>query len=743
MEPLREDWRQAMIAVEQARDDGDVKLAQRRVRAFHDQLRRTRVLDPACGTGNFLYIALEAMKALEAEVLETLAQLGASEGLGLDSVDPRQFLGLELNERAVPIAELVLWIGYLQLHYKTHSGHPAEPILQAYGTIRRCDAVLAWDGEVPSDAAGAQLPRRPYRPEWPEAEFIVGNPPFIGGKDLRLRLGGAKAEALWAAHPQMNRAADLVMYWWDHAAELLTKENTALRRFGFVTTNSITQPHQRQTLERHLAGSNPVHLAYAIPDQPWNRATVTAAAVRVTMTVAEAGSGTGVRLELVSETALDSDEPDLKFRRTQGRINSDLTIGLDLTRASPLLANRGLCSPGVKLHGAGFIVSLQQANSLGLGRRPGLERYIRPYRNGRDIVQQPRDAWVIDLYPLPADQVRARFPEVYQHLLTTVKPHRDTNPMSFRRENWCWFGATHEMYRSFTAGLGRYVATPETAKHRIFVFLPSEVRADNMLVNFGTSDAFHLGVLSSRPHLLWARATGSVLEDRPRYTKSTCFDPFPFPDPPDGLRRSIEQTAEELDATRTRVQQEHPDLTLTAIYNAIQAPGSLEDFGTMARGRVLILRELHARLDALVLQSYGWALDLTSSDILTRLADLNAVRRREEQAGEVLWLRPGYQVPRFAANRPPLSRQEKRLQPSGAAPERAPLFPRDRSVQPVAVLQMLETLGGPRSVTDLAGKFGGRVRSIDQKIASALVTLARYGRITVLPDGRHLARRAA
>ena len=212
-------------------------------------------------------------------------------------------------------------------------------------------------------------------------------------------------------------------------------------------------------------------------------------------------------------------------------MNSDLTIGADLTAAAPLLANRGLCSPGVKLHGAGFIVSLEEARALGLGRRPGLEYHILPYRNGRDVVQQGRRAWVIDLYPLAADTVRMRFPEVYQHLLATVKPHRDLNRMPFRRDNWWWLGATHEVYRAFTAGLDRYICTPETAKHRIFTFLGAGVRADNMLVNFGLSDGFHLGVLSSRAHLAWAQATGATLEDRPRYTKSACFDPFPSPTP--------------------------------------------------------------------------------------------------------------------------------------------------------------------------------------------------------------------
>ncbi len=581
MEPLREDWRRTQTKIERARNGGAPERAQRWARKFHHRLRKLRVLDPACGTGNFLYIALELIKGLETEVLETLVQLGAPELLALEMVDPRQFIGLEINPRAAVIAELVLWIGFLQVHYRTHASHPAEPILQAYETVKISDAVLTWDGYpfpnvILSEGRRIEALSNPRRPFWPEADFIVGNPPFMGGKDLRARLGDLYTEALWAAHPQMNHSADLVMYWWDHAAERLVQEGGHLRRFGFVTTNSLTQSFQRQTLERHLNDPRPLHLAYAIADHPWTRVAPDAAAVRVAMTVAQAGRGDGVRMEIVTETASASDEPQLEFKRSFGRINSDLSVGVDLTKATALRANRGICSPGVKLHGAGFIVSLEKAHQLGLSRRPGLDDYIRPYRNGRDIVQQARDAWVIDLYPLPSEAVRTRFPEVYQHLLATVKPHRDANRMAFRRQNWWWFGATHEMYRSFTEGLPRYIATPETAKHRIFVFIPEGVRADNMLVNFGLSESYHLGVLSSRVHLAWALATGAVLEDRPRYTKSACFEPFPFPVPTAALHRRIGAVAEELQATRVRIQAEHPQLTLTALYNglSVQASGA-------------------------------------------------------------------------------------------------------------------------------------------------------------------------
>ncbi|WP_174301278.1 class I SAM-dependent DNA methyltransferase [Caulobacter sp. S45] len=748
MEPLRADWQKALSKIERARNEGAPKRAQKWARRFHHYLRKLRVLDPACGTGNFLYIALELIKGLETEVLETLVQLGAPELLALEMVNPHQFLGLEVNPRAAVIAELVLWIGFLQIHYRTHAGHPAEPILEAYETVQIRDAVLTWDGYpfpgvVQSGGRSIEALPNPRRPAWPEVDFIVGNPPFMGGKDLRARLGDLYAEALWAAHPQMNRSADLVMYWWDHAAERLVQEGSRLRRFGFVTTNSLTQSFQRQTLERHLNGERPLHLVYAIADHPWTRAAPDAAAVRVAMTVAQGGPGEGMRLEIVGEGALDGDDPQLDFRRSPGRINSDLSVGVDLTKATPLLANRGLCSPGVKLHGAGFIVSHGRARELGLGRRPGLEAHIRPYLNGRDIAQQSRDAWVIDLYPLASETVCARFPEVYQHLLASVKPHRDANRMAFRREHWWWFGATHETYRSFTAALPRYIATPETAKHRIFVFVPAGVRADNMLVNFGLSESFHLGVLSSRVHLAWALATGAVLEDRPRYTKSACFEPFPFPDPSRTLRRRIGEVAEELATTRVQVQAEHPQLTLTALYNALAARGAGVDAALLAQGRILILQELHAQLDALVLQAYGWPLALPDSDLLARLFDLNQERRREEAGGKIRWLRPDYQRGRFAG--PEVGRGAS--DPMQVAPAHRtaalPPFPTDPDEQSEVVLTMLAARGSPMSVSETAACFKSRRRRLMEDVERALLVLAQYGQIRVTPDGRFLARLAA
>jgi hypothetical protein len=387
IEPLRADWDHALSTAERQKSEGRLKDAVATVRAFHDALCRTRILDPACGTGNFLYVSLELVKRLEGEVLEALADLGGQEALrGLEghTVDPHQFLGLEINPRAAAIAELVLWIGHLQWHLRTQDGMPSEPILKAFHNIVVKDAVLEAKETLVRDKAGRPVTRTgadgeaievyryddPRRREWPAAEFVIGNPPFIGGKDLRGRLGDEYAEALWAAHPQMNESADLVMYWWDHAAGLLTHKDTVLRRFGLVTTNSISQVFQRRVMERHLNCKMPMSLVMAIPDHPWTKATTDSAAVRIAMTVGEAGTVDGVLHDVVSESALDTDTPIVTFDDNTGYINSDLTVGVDVSQCAPLQSNDGLCSRGVSLHGSGFIVTRDEATHLGLGKRP-------------------------------------------------------------------------------------------------------------------------------------------------------------------------------------------------------------------------------------------------------------------------------------------------------------------------------------------------------------------------------------
>ncbi|MCA3695206.1 class I SAM-dependent DNA methyltransferase, partial [Aquidulcibacter sp.] len=656
---------------------------------------------------------------------------------------PDQFLGLEVNPRAASIAELVLWLGHLQQHYRNREGHPAEPILQAFGNITKMDAVLTWDGfPIPQVKDGQEFYPNPRQPAWPEADFIVGNPPFIGGKDIRAQLGGTYCEALWRAHPAMNDSADLVMYWWDRAAQLLTAPKTRLRRFGFVTTNSITQVFQRRVVERHLSAKSPLSIVFAIGDHPWTKATKDAASVRIAMTVAEAGHHDGKVLTVTQELGLDSDTPQIQFHTQLGRVNPDLTIGVDLSKALALRANEGLASRGVALHGSGFIVKPKEAQLLGLGTRPGLEKHIRPYRNGKDIMGRSRDVMVIDCEGLSEEEVRQTYPEVFQHLLVKVKPERDLNNEEYRRKHWWLFGRKHTDLRAFLHGLPRYIVTVETSKHRVFQFLDAEILPDNRLVAFAFSTALGLGVLSSRFHVEWSLALGGMLEDRPIYTKSVCFDPFPFPDATPEQQAMIGAIAEELDATRKAALVENPDLTLTGLYNLLEKIQVLtpEEEDQARRGRVHILRHLHERLDAAVAEAYGWPHDLGEQEVLARLVALNQERRAEEAKGYVRWLRPAFQIGRFG--RPGDTRTTGELDlglPSLPTPSGLPTWPKDRDSQPFEVESAVRDLGAEVTAAQLARVFRGGGKRIEPRVNQILLTLATYGRIQRTSDGRYRA----
>ncbi|MEL7430335.1 MAG: DNA methyltransferase, partial [Pseudomonadota bacterium] len=720
------------------------------VRDFHEKLYNTRVLDPACGTGNFLYVSLELMKRLEGEVLEALLDLGGQEALaGLDrhEVDPHQFLGLELNHRARYIAELVLWIGFLQWHKRNSGGLPSDPVLRDYGNIKQGDAVLTWDGyPVPTIKEGKETFPNARRPDWPEAEFIVGNPPFIGGKDIRRHLGDGYTEMLWKVHKHMNDSADFVMYWWDRAAEILARKGTALRRFGLVTTNSITQVFQRRVMEPHLNAKNPVSLVMAIDDHPWTKATRDSAAVRIAMTVAEAGNVEGSLFEVISESGLDTDDPQIGLKQTGGKINSDLSIGVDLAKTSELQANTGICSKGVLLCGAGFIVTREQAKHLGLEKQKGLEKHIREYRNGRDVTNTPRCVMVIDLDGLNEVEVRDRFPKVYQHLLQTVKPERDKNREAYRRDNWWLFGRKNSVLRPALFGLPRFIATVETAKHRIFQFLDGEILPDNKIVCIASDDAFVLGSLFSKWHEIWSLNTGGWIGfgNDPVYVKSRCFDPFPFPDPDEKTRAEIGAIAEEIDAHRKRAQAEH-GVTLTQMYNVLEklrAGEALDDTDQDIHDKALVttLKHLHDRLDEAVALAYDWPADLTEQEILANLVALNKERAEEEKRGIVRWLRPDYQIPRFgsAAEQAKLGEQvEADLgEPVIDAKVKKPKYPADALAQTIAVTHVMVNAGRPQSIDEIVAHFS-QGRKVRTQIVQTLVAMKRMGEVHTT-DGKTL-----
>jgi len=286
-----------------------------------------------------------------------------------------------------------------------------------------------------------------------------------------------------------------------------------------------------------------------------------------------------------------------------------------------------------------------------------LEARIRPYRNGKDLTARPRGVFLINLFGLTESEVITQFPQLYQHVFTHVKPERDVNNRKKLKGIWWEFGETRKGLRSALKGLKRFIATPETAKHRVFQFLETEIEPDHMLVALALDDAFHLGVLSSKIHVVWSLATGSWLGvgNDSVYTSSRCFQTFPFPTPTEPQKARIPELAETLDAHRKRQQAQHPSLTLTDLYNMVEklkrSDGSggevmnAKDQTTHQQGLASVVLSLHKQLDTAVAEAYGWPVDLPEPEILTRLVRLNQERAQEEASGQIRYLRPSYQAP--------------------------------------------------------------------------------------------------
>jgi len=355
---------------------------------------------------------------------------------------------------------------------------------------------------------------------------------------------------------------------------------------------------------------------------------------------------------------------------------------------------------------------------------------------------------VIDLFGLSDSEVRERFPEVYQHLLQTVKVERDANRRASYRKAWWVFGEPRKDLRPGLEGLSRYIATVETAKHRVFQFLDGSVVPDNMLVVITSRDPFHLGVLSSRIHVTWALRAGGWLGvgNDPRYSKSRTFDPFPFPDPDEAMKAEIADIAERLDAHRKAVQAAEPDITLTEMYNVLdklRQGGALSEreADIRQRGLVLILREYHDELDAAVSRAYGWPQDIADEQILERLVELNAERAAEEATGLVRWLRPDYQIPRFGGAVAKAEGPALRL--VAPAEKAKPAFPTEERQRTSRIYAILATAPGPLSAADIASRFR-QGRRVEREIALTLQAFVRYGDLASHDGGRSfLLRRVA
>jgi hypothetical protein len=604
---------------------------------------------------------MHALKRIEFEVIRSIERVSGHPDLRLEEIGPAQFYGLEVKPWAREIAELTLWIGFHQFWRQHHDVQPPEPILQDTGTLECRDAVLKWEAQrtLHDDAAarGRAGGPRPVREggrayqeyvkaaaaDWPAADFIVGNPPYLGKPKQRLELGDGYVDALRGAYPALPDTADLVTYWWYRAAKEVAEGRTI--RAGLITTQSLTQAQNRVviTAARKLGAS----IVWAIPDHAWCDG-AEGAEVRVAMTVIAQESGQARLVEVDPVRYLTGSLPPAVIRElVVARLNDDLTVHADVSTSAqiPLLANTGVCATGMTLVGQGFVLPEHEALAL-LRSEPTVALVVKPYRKGKDLTGRGGDSYIIDFGVMTEREAR-QFPVPFDIVRNRVKPDRDTNPREGRRRKWWLLGEPNPVLRLALMGLPRYIGTTYTSKHRFFAFLDSTIIPDLGVVAIALDDAFALGVLSSSIHEVWARAAGGKLEDKGRYNKRWCFDPFPFPIPPDATRimvigcveRILRHRAMALAATTA---------TMTDLYNIVgllraAVPLSVAQRQWYEGAACGVLRDLHDELDALVAEAYGWAWPEPRPIVLERLVALHDHRILEEQGGLVRWLRPAFQ----------------------------------------------------------------------------------------------------
>lgn len=561
---------------------------------------------------------------------------------------------------------------------------------------------------------------------------------------MRDNLGDGYVEALWKAYPKMPQSADLVMFWWEKSALAArawnAKTGKGTRRFGLITTNSITMIFNTRVTQPHLeASKTPLSLLYAIPDHPWVD-TLFGAAVRIGMTVAARGNRPGRLLTIKSESKEKSEAEGkvVTFDHKIGKVLADLKIGADILGCKKLQSNAKLGYMGVIPHGEGMVVSLETAKRIS----PKTEipnELLRLYCNGRELIFGEITRYAIDAFPMSEAELRATAPSVYQWLYDNVRPVRAANRDKDLREKWWLHRRSNQDMRAALGALDRYIATVETSKHRTFSFMQREVLPDQKLRVAALDDGWQLATLSSKFHTMFSDAAGGRLGvgNDPVYNGTRCFDPFPFPDMTESQKAHLRALGEELDTHRKHKQAAHPKLTLTQMYNVLEKLRAGETIGGKDKeiydqGLISILRDLHDQIDAAVAEAYGWPADLSDEDILLRLVALNRERAEEEARGQIRWLRPDYQNPTGAQ----ATKGKTTEMGLGAVAkvEKAP-WPKTLPDQIAAVREALSEMG-EATPDQIARRF---MRARTTSVQPLLDSLAALGQAEKGEDGRYAA----
>ncbi|HEX5282586.1 MAG TPA: DNA methyltransferase [Bryocella sp.] len=566
------------------------------------ELSSVRVLDPACGSGNFLYITLKRLLDLWHEARVFAIHHGLT--LAVDPMpNPAQLFGIETDFYAHEIASIVVWIGFLQWKHDHGVEDHKTPLLRKLTNIEHGDAIMRYDETEKSLEHPAG---KPYEPEWPAVDYVVGNPPFLGGNKLRKELGDTYVNELFRVYEgRVPQFSDLVCYWFEKGRKQVLNRNAI--QIGLIATQGIRGGVNRTVLENIAKDAC---LFYAWSDRPWIL------------------DGASVRISLIAFAGENSCEKFLDGKLVNV-IHADLTSEANTRTALKLDENEHLCfmgpSPKASFDIEDDVARKMLSAPINVNGRPNSD-VVRPVVSAIDLVRNHRQKWTVDFGSMTLDEA-AGYEMPFEYVKYKVKPERERNSRAEYIGKWWQYGRPRVEMRAALAEKHRFIATPAVAKHRIFVWLRPPVLSNQGTLVFAREDDYFIGVLSSDPHKIWAIHMGTALEDRPRYTPTTSFETFPFPWPPgkepanDPRFEAIAAAARELVAKRDAwlnppgiTEADLKKRTLTNLYN--QLPTWLSN--------------LHRALDEAVFAAYGWPSTLTDTEILERLLALNHERAAKQ-----------------------------------------------------------------------------------------------------------------
>ncbi|CCI09168.1 DNA methyltransferase [Microcystis aeruginosa] len=540
------------------------------------ELQQYKVLDPACGSGNFLYVAYQELKRIEQLLIEKIAnrRRSASDQLQISFVTPKQFYGMDINPFAVELARVTLMIARKVAIDKFNLTEASLPLDTLDSNIICADALFT---------------------DWQKADAIIGNPPFLGGKKLRTELGDEYAEQIYQKFPDVQGQPDFCVFWFRKAAENLGE----LGRAGLVGTNSISQVSGRKaSLDYVVKQGGFIH--EAISTQPWSgEANVHVSIVNWSK-------------ERPKELFLDNLSVNL--------LNTALKSEISVDNATKLNVNKNFSFESCGLRGKGFIVTKKQVDQWILEDAKNQE-VLKPMIDGKNLIYPWEELdWVIDFQGMNIEEA-TNYQSPFERVRIAVKPERDKNRRDSRKKHWWRFGEYAPKMRQAISKLSCYFAIPKIAKYIVFSpvdvsILPCEA---NMVI--ASDDFYILGILNSKIHRLWVKAQSSTLKGDTRYTNTTCFETFPFPQKPSQeLVEKIRQTAGELHEYRSQ-QMEKKQWGITKLYNQFFNEPSSQ------------LYQLHQKLDKLVMEAYHFQAD---DDILEKLLTLNLELAEKEKRGETV-----------------------------------------------------------------------------------------------------------